>query len=1054
MSKCKEVTIRARNKEEYIKGVRNFPHNSAKLLRKGNIEGRGTLEKGKGSWMRVSKSKPSHPIYNDSLKIGKEKRVDNRGGSESRSTDTEARQDILLFTNRFKGENSKAGELVKKVTCGLGGYTSSGPQDRGFSEDEKSRIGSQMEHQSNMEEDKAQSLPNRRKVWSKCLAVVENQWKKSQVVQQEHVEDDQRIDLIFDLRGQGVEKQNKHISKANRKMVAENGSTHNSEDQPSKWGQIDEQEDQAIVPSKSSRGKHYDSLIKTHPMKTRGLKDNVSKNRKVDKEVKAKSKMVIWNLEEEITKVIEVGAARGIDMKSRQMSGNIGSNGSVKEGRGTVEWDLDEEVTKNVRGLGNEDKRRKVKSVVLTQKPTVVFIQELKLDGFNSRVLRGLGGVFLSRGVVVDAVRSAGGLITIWNEDLLTVKYCISNKWCLTLVGILNKMDKEMGFYNIYASNSENERRDLWSFVINVQQIFSMPWIIGGDFNTILNESERKGDDFNKWSARAFNNFIIEAKVVDIPLRRVEFTWSNNREKGSWAKLDRFLVSPILLPWLSDLERIGLPRTISDYCAITLGVTKTFIALIPKCSNLKTMKDYRPISLVGSLYKILANRMRRVLDLVVGESQKALVKNNQILKSFIIPDEIIHHWKKSFERGFNGSPTRQFKIEKGLRMVTLFPLFLFNVVVVVEGLRALFMKAKTIRVIEGCHFRNGGGSVLPRGLKVFREVFFWGDGCEKIKIHAVKWESLCKERKRDGLGICSILDKNKGLLAKWVWKLGKEKSPLWKRVICAKYGVSMNALCWNWNGGPSSSFFTKLVLERLDSLYELAGYQFLFQFLYDRLVERLDWAVSRKISKRVWVSLFFAVVWSIWKTKNGKLFKNDEASFLKAVDMVKFRVAWWFNNYGKGSSDPITLILLDIIDRCTDPCKVIFPDMGDWIPPPSDVLKFKGMVLQGNPRVKLDVITADILANARACELCISQMELTSRSIVINSDSRDVVSWINNEDLGNINFSHLINDIGNILLRLGKTTDEFRSRASNSLANTLAKQGSAGEGDVLVCNLS
>ena len=49
---------------------------------------------------------------------------------------------------------------------------------------------------------------------------------------------------------------------------------------------------------------------------------------------------------------------------------------------------------------------------------------------------------------------------------------------------------------------------------------------------------------------------------------------------------------------------------------------------------------------------------------------------------------------------------------------------------------------------------------------------------------------------------------------------------------------------------------------------------------------------SRKNSERVWVSLFFAVTWMIWEVRNGKVFKNKEASLSKAMDMVKFRVAW------------------------------------------------------------------------------------------------------------------------------------------------------------------
>ncbi|KAK2654817.1 hypothetical protein Ddye_014673 [Dipteronia dyeriana] len=84
-------------------------------------------------------------------------------------------------------------------------------------------------------------------------------------------------------------------------------------------------------------------------------------------------------------------------------------------------------------------------------------------------------------------------------------------------------------------------------------------------------------------------------------------------------------------------------------------LNKSFIALIPKCIDPKTMKDFRPISLVGALYKILekvlANCMRKVINSVVGETQMAFVRNRQILDSLVIAEEIIHQWKKSREGG-------------------------------------------------------------------------------------------------------------------------------------------------------------------------------------------------------------------------------------------------------------------------------------------------------------------------------------------------------------------------------------------------------------------
>ncbi|KAK3200402.1 hypothetical protein Dsin_023817 [Dipteronia sinensis] len=96
----------------------------------------------------------------------------------------------------------------------------------------------------------------------------------------------------------------------------------------------------------------------------------------------------------------------------------------------------------------------------------------------------------------------------------------------------------------------------------------------------------------------------------------------------------------------------------------------------------------------------------------------------------------------------------------------------------------------------------------------------------------------------------------------------------------------------------------------------------------------------KKNSNRSWISMFFAVSWSIWEARNGKVFKKVEASFSKTVDMVRFRVAWWFKNLGKGSKDPITIMLLDIAERCTETYKVKIPKLEKWMPPQSDGLKF------------------------------------------------------------------------------------------------------------------
>ena len=60
-----------------------------------------------------------------------------------------------------------------------------------------------------------------------------------------------------------------------------------------------------------------------------------------------------------------------------------------------------------------------------------------------------------------------------------------------------------------------------------------------------------------------------------------------------------------------------------------------FLALIPKKVDVVEVKDFQPISLVGGIYKIisklLANRLRRVAQGLISDSQNAFVKGRQIL---------------------------------------------------------------------------------------------------------------------------------------------------------------------------------------------------------------------------------------------------------------------------------------------------------------------------------------------------------------------------------------------------------------------------------------
>lgn len=117
----------------------------------------------------------------------------------------------------------------------------------------------------------------------------------------------------------------------------------------------------------------------------------------------------------------------------------------------------------------------------------------------------------------------------------------------------------------------------------------------------------------------------LEADFEEEEIKRAVWSCGSNKAPGPDGANFLFIKS-----WnITGEEVIALIQNFHKKETLPKGINTTFIALIPKVKNVEEVSQFRPISLVNSLYKIIAKllalRLKNVISPIVSHCSPDLL---------------------------------------------------------------------------------------------------------------------------------------------------------------------------------------------------------------------------------------------------------------------------------------------------------------------------------------------------------------------------------------------------------------------------------------------
>ncbi|KAL0928744.1 hypothetical protein M5K25_000663 [Dendrobium thyrsiflorum] len=302
------------------------------------------------------------------------------------------------------------------------------------------------------------------------------------------------------------------------------------------------------------------------------------------------------------------------------------------------------------KGARKKEASRYLKEIVRDHGAFFVGLVETKIDSLDKFEFKQMMGdnwdffIYPSNGL-------SGGILTCWRSDLVT--FSVVQASSQVVIGELDcGVDGVWLIATVYGDTDCYNKEKLWK-CLEDPSFSKLPFIVGGDFNCILSQDEKKGGKKFAFKKGALDMlaFMRNFNFHEVQATGPKFTWCNNKKGLAriLEKLDRCIINAKALTKSNKLVVKHLARVASDHCPL---LVKIFSNNFHKNKELRfedVWLSYRASwfivkfswqkNMVGSEVEILNKKLRRSLKALYFWSKAKhgdLIKHKEELKVDIL----------------------------------------------------------------------------------------------------------------------------------------------------------------------------------------------------------------------------------------------------------------------------------------------------------------------------------------------------------------------------------------------------------------------------------